>query len=79
MFVLSLSFAKKVMSQWQIFLRACPTSWRKNSWYRYGRAYEEITCEAIIWNINFVGQILTNYCHWPTHSTLGAVVPTSNG
>jgi len=24
------------MSQLQTFLRACPTSWREDSWHRYG-------------------------------------------
>jgi len=24
------------MSQWQTFHRACPTSWQKSSWHRYG-------------------------------------------
>jgi len=24
------------MSQWLTFFRACPTSWRLNSWHRYG-------------------------------------------
>jgi len=27
---------KKVMSQYQTFLKACPTSWTENSWHRYG-------------------------------------------
>jgi len=26
---------KKVMSQLQTFVRACPTSWWENSWHRY--------------------------------------------
>ena len=27
---------KKVLSQWQMFIRVCPASWRESSWHIYG-------------------------------------------
>jgi len=35
---------KKVTSQQQTFRRTCPTSWRENSWYKYGmKKYVTVT------------------------------------